>query len=301
MSALIVIPPIAVTDAVLTSSTVAETDYAAWSAATNYTIGTRVIRTTTHTIYENVLAGIDATVPESAPTRWLAVSPTNRWKMFDTSNTSTTIAASPVSIVLLPGEAVNAVALLGLVATSVRIRMTDPIAGTVYDKTYAVGSGIIIAEWYDYFFGRTRAVPQLIVTDLPAYPAGSVLIDITNTAASVQCATCVLGMQTEIGLGVLYGAVVGIQDYSVTTRNDFGDTTLVKRAYAKRATFNIPLLASEVDSVLALLAENRAVPCVWVGSASYTSAVIFGFYKDFSITVQYPTMSLCALEIEGMT
>lgn len=301
MSALLIIPPITVTDAVLTSSNVAETDYAAWVAATNYTVGTRVIRTTTHQIYENVLAGVDATIPESAPTRWLAVSPTNRWKMFDTSNTSTTIAASPISITLLPGETINAVALLGLVATSVRIRMTDPTAGTVYDQTYTVGAAIIEADWYAYFFSRARAVPQLIVTDLPAYPAGTVLIDITNASADVQCATCVLGMQSEIGLGVLLGAVVGIQDYSVKTRNDWGDATLVKRAYAKRATFSIPLVASEVDSVLDLLAEYRSVPCVWVGSDRYRSTVIFGFYKDFSITIAYTEMSMCSLEIEGMT
>ena len=39
------IVPTTITDAMLISSSVAEADYAAWNAATAYTVGNRVIRT----------------------------------------------------------------------------------------------------------------------------------------------------------------------------------------------------------------------------------------------------------------
>lgn len=50
------------------------------------------------------------------------------------------------------------------------------------------------------------------------------------------------------------------------------------------------------------IADLRATPCVWVGvdNAGYAPLTIFGFYRDFSIDVAYPTKSYCNLEIEGL-
>ncbi len=60
---MIIIQPIAITDAVLLSSNVTEADYAAWSATTAYVVGNRVIKTTPdiHKIYE-ALRGVTSTV-----------------------------------------------------------------------------------------------------------------------------------------------------------------------------------------------------------------------------------------------
>ena len=62
-----ILNPLTVTDSILTSSSLAETDYAAWNAATAYNAGDRVIRTSVHRIYERVIAGTTATAPESDP------------------------------------------------------------------------------------------------------------------------------------------------------------------------------------------------------------------------------------------
>ena len=79
----------------ITASTVNEPDVYAtvpeevWNAATNYSVGDQVIRTETHMIYENIQAGVDATLPEvdaalETPTRWVRLGPTNKFAMFDT-------------------------------------------------------------------------------------------------------------------------------------------------------------------------------------------------------------------------
>ena len=54
MGALKVIPPVTITDSILLSSSVPETDYAAWNSGTTYSIGNRVILTSTHKIYESL-------------------------------------------------------------------------------------------------------------------------------------------------------------------------------------------------------------------------------------------------------
>jgi hypothetical protein len=64
------IEPIPITDAVLSSSNVAETDYPAWSAATAYALGNRVILTALHKIYEAVKATTTSvvTISSASPT-----------------------------------------------------------------------------------------------------------------------------------------------------------------------------------------------------------------------------------------
>jgi hypothetical protein len=58
---------------------------------------------------------------------------------------------------------------------------------------------------------------------------------------------------------------------------------------------------AEVDTIQDILATYRATPCLWVGTDSYSSTTLFGFYKDFNTVISYPTSSLLTLEIEGMT
>ena len=120
-----VIKPNPITDAVLVSSTVPETDHPAWNAATSYTVGDRVIRTTTHRVYEALLAGVDSGLPESTSARWVAVGATNRWRMLDSEVGSVTSAPGSLSVVLAPGYA-TALALLEVDAQSISVTVTSP-------------------------------------------------------------------------------------------------------------------------------------------------------------------------------
>ena len=73
-----------------TNNNVPVNDFAVWSNATNYTVGTKVIRTTTNKIYRNLIAGIDAVFPENAQTRWFDEGYVNAYKMIDDLSSSQT-------------------------------------------------------------------------------------------------------------------------------------------------------------------------------------------------------------------
>lgn len=77
--------PITFSDADLIYTDVPETDHAAWNSGTTYAKGARVIRTTTHKIYESLQASNLNKTPENEPTWWIEVSATNRWKILDNS------------------------------------------------------------------------------------------------------------------------------------------------------------------------------------------------------------------------
>lgn len=303
MGALKVIPPLTITDSRLTSSNVAETDYAAWSSATTYSLGQRVIVVSTHKVYEslqNSNLNKDPTLASNA-TWWIEVSPTNRWKMFDISNTTQTTNADSIVVTITPGQVVNSVSLMNLEGISIRVKVTDPLEGVVYDKTVSLNNNGAINNWYNYFFSPISKKKSVVITDMPSYGTAIIEITVTNTGRTAKCGVCTLGQINYLGEGINLGATVGIQDYSRKEKNDFGDYVVVQRNYAKRAKYTMAVLNEQIDALQNLLADLRTTACVWIGDDNYESTMIYGFYKDFDIVISNHIVSDCNIEIEGLT
>ena len=300
---LYIVKPLTITDTILSATDIPEADHAAWNSGTTYALADRVILVSTHKIYQSLQASNTNNPPASSPTWWVEVSPTNRWKPFDTSNsTQMTVTAASAYYELTPGQAVNALALLNVSANSARVRVTDPAAGVVKDETYSLTGSILIADWFEYFFATVSALDQLIVTDLPPYALATLRVDFTaNGAGTVNCGVLLIGYQASFGRGIQYGASGGIQDYSRKETNQWGDTVLTQRAFARRRDWSLFVDNTEIDGLERALIAVRATPCLWVGYSGFALTSIFGFYKDFEIVISYPEQSDCTLSIEGMT
>ena len=300
------IRPTAITDARLISSTVPETDYAAWVAATSYTVGQRVIRTTTHMVYECLIAGVNATLPELAPTRWLAVAPTNRWGMFDQKIGTVTTVADGMTIVLAPGR-INSLALLGLDAATVTVTLVAN-ATTVYSASTDLTSGVNVGNWYQYFYEPVYSQSELVITnlidaallDLPAYGDGVLTVTITRTGGNVSLGMLIVGLVTDVG-ETQYGASVSIRDYSRKEADAFGNYQLVERAYSQKMSLDVMVLKGNVDSVVKNVSRYRATNVVWIGSTLYGSLIVYGFVADWRLTIDNFTFSQFHAEIEGTT
>lgn len=298
-------------DAQLTSSTVAENDYPAWSSATTYALGARVIRASVHKIYESLVASNTNNVPEqttivqlpSAP-KWLEVSATNRWKMFDAYANTQTSTATSMTVVLATSD-INSFALFGLVGRSYSAQLRDAAAVLVYDTGTISLEAAIVGDWYDYFFAGFKQIDQVVKLDLPVYYAASLTVSLDG--ATVACGHLAVGYATEIG-SAQYGAAAGITDYSKKEADAFGNVAFIVRAYSKRLSARLMLDNAIITAVQRLLASVRASPCVWVGTdpdagpdpGRYDLLTVYGFFKDFSIEISYPQMSYCSLEIEGL-
>lgn len=296
-----VVKPIVLTDAMLISTDVPETDYTAWSSGSTYALGDRVIVIADHSVYESLQASNTNHSPSTSPTWWIKVSPTNRWKLFDTSNSTQTVKASNMTYTIRPGYAVNAVGVLNMTeVTSIRVRLVDSTFGTVYDQTNDVQGLPALPDWYTWFFGIRSFPASTVFLNIPSFPAADIIVDFTGTV-NMAVGVLVFGQANSIGIGINYGAQVGIQDYSRKETNDFGDNVLVQRAFARRATFSMKLEKGQTDAVHSLLSSLRATACLWVGSSEYESTIVYGFYKDFDVSILYPTYSECSLELEGLT
>lgn len=300
---LIVVQPLAITDAMVSApnTNVPEADYAVWSSVTTYALDARVILTSTHKIYQSLQASNLNKDPVTQPLWWIEVSPTNKWALFDSAVSTQTKQASYIKYTVTPGQTVNAIAALNLTnATQIVITVTSASAGVVYSKTVDVSPAPATPSWWDWFFGIKRAQTQCVLVDLPSYPDATIKFELYG-GSSLAIGVLLIGQQRAFGAGIKYGAKVGIQDYSRKEKNDFGDTVLVQRAFARRADFELMISADEVDSLQNFLSDVRAVPCLWVGSTEYEATTVFGFYKTFDILISYPTQSDCSLQIEGLT
>ncbi len=271
-STLQLLQPVALTDAMLISSTVAEADYVAWSGDTDYAIGARVLKGSAHRVFESVVGGNVGNDPTGNAGKWLDVGPTNRWAMFDQSLGTSTSAAGSIEVVVAAG-AVGALALLDVVGQTVRVRAAG------YDRSATVESGAIT------------------FLDLPA-GAGAVTVTITGSD-QVSVGTLIVG--NVVGLGITEAsATAGITDYSRKETDDFGTVTVVPRAWAKRMTANAVIRSDAVDAVFSRITAVRARPALWIGQGGIDSLTLYGFFKDFSIEVGEGVSKL-SLSIEGLS
>jgi len=294
-----VIKSLAVTDSILTATNVTEADYAVWAAGTTYALDARVIKS--HKVWQSLQAGNVGQDPLLQPTWWVEVGPTNRWKCLDLSSTTQTALSANSYYEFTPGQAINGVALVNVANIgTVRVRLTDPDFGVVYDQTTSLGGVPTQANWYAWFFDTRVQQTAFVATDLPSYPNAVLRIDLGSGSGGLVGAL-IIGQVRSMGLGIQQGARLGIQDYSRKERNDWGDTVLVQRAYAKRLQLNTLVPSDELDNVYRTLAEMRASPCLWIASTRYASLTVFGFYQDFEINIQYAAYADCSLTIEGLT
>lgn len=294
-----VIEPITVTDANLTSSTIAEDDSPAWDGVTTYAIGDR--RIYGHVIYESLTSNTNKQ-PDQNPLDWLNVGATNRWRMFDAKVGTQSTATTSMTVVITPRSA-NSVALVNVDAAYADIVMTDPLAGVVYSRTIRLSSTIISSDWYSYFTDPITARTVFTVTNLPLYPNASISITIRKEIGeTVSLGSLVVGMVRQWGIrpSILTGATTGIQDYSRKERDQFGNFLIVERAFAKRARWGIILTHREVDAFQSRMAAIRAKPAVFIGSDRLDSTVIYGFYRDFSVVISSPRYAECSIELEGL-
>ena len=293
------IKPITYQESHLISTTATET-YATYNAATSYAIAARV--TYLSRIYESLVASNVGNTPgiPASVTKWLDIGPDNRHAMFDNQVGTQTTKASPLTVVVQPLQVFGSAAVLNVEGTDVQVIINDGVGGTeLYNETYSLDE-TIITDWYTYFFEPYSLKTDLIVSNLPLYANAAMTVIITG-GGTVKVGSLVYGSSYKLG-GTQYGASIGIRDFSVKETDDFGNTIFVQRAFSKRLDAEVYMDNSQLNFNYKLLSEIRAIPVVWIGAdgSDYKPLVVFGYYRDFNITIKYPTYSLCSLTIEGL-
>lgn len=253
-----------------------------------------------HLIFESLKNINIGNIPVTSPSHWLQVSSTNRWRMLDASVSSRTSNLNTVDVVLDVVGRVNAVAMLNLSAASVRVIMTNGVEGVVYDRIENLTSLDGINNWYSWYFNPIVRKRDILFSDLPTYKDTEINVIITDTDNMAEIGALVVGNVTEFGF-TQYGMNLGIIDFSIKQRDDFGNISVVERGFSRRTNLTVWAENSLVDEIINILADVRAIPAVYEGSEQFGSSLVYGFYRDFDIAVNLPTTSLLDITIEGLT
>jgi hypothetical protein len=283
---------------VLVSSTATES-YPAWVGGTNYSAGNTVWYT--DGIYQALVNHTNNTPPPSDLTHWLKISPSNHYACFDRQSGNATTAATSLSFTVNAGN-FDSIALIGMNgAKTISIQVRDGFGGALlWEKVSNLDSDNILS-WYDYFYlDPESTLAQYIYFDIPT--TANSHISFTVTGPTISLGEFVFGRKKTIGL-TQYGVRAGIVDYSKKTTDDFGNTTLVKRSYSKKLTCDVMVENANINKTQNLLYNLRAEPVVWIASPMdiYSEPlIVYGFYKDFSTTISYPSYAMCSIEVESL-
>jgi hypothetical protein len=276
----------------------------AWAAGTNWATGAVVVRTTTHKRYERLApGGVDASLPETSPTEWLELGPSNQQAMWDLTNNQATASTDPIHVAVKPGQRINSIYLGNLAATDVAV--TSAVDGellytNVQNLRQPRGVG-----WYSYLFSPFAYRKNVALLDLPALSQAVVSASlIRTTSGQVQCGFAVLGQSAFIGLAQ-YSAKRSRRGFSTVERDVFGNATLTKRKAIPVVDATLWIKKELVNSVLELADELDAEPAAWLGlddaTDGYFDAISFvGVYQTLDVDVDYPNDAKVIFKAEGI-
>lgn len=291
-----------ITDSILTSSSVLEADHAAWSSGTTYALDDYVIVTTPniHKIYkskQNSNLNHDP-VTDTTATWWSDEGSTNRWKMFNTTVQQQTIKSGGFNVVITPAAIISGLSVVNADCESITVLMVDPVEGTIWNETYSMISDSGITSWYDYFFTPITRDSDLAVLGLPPY-ANAVLTVTFTGSGDVKCGALVIGVARTIGISQ-YGASFGIMDYSTKSTDSAGNVSILAGSFSDTVDVDVIIETPRFAEVKKILTDARSVPSVWVVEEDTDGLIVYGYFREFSILMTNPTVSLTTLSIEGL-
>lgn len=292
-----IINPIVITPSMVVSNVVEI--YPTWSSATSYSKGDRVAYNLK--IYESLTNTNLNKTPDTNPTDWLVVGPSNCCAAFDTSYSTQTVSSAPIEFQITPNIIFNSVAVLNIdIASELTVQLKSATEGIVYSKTVSL-DGSILVDWYDYFFAPFDQKMDVVFTDIPPYRTGTLTITLDGIG-DLKVGTIILGNVLELG-NTQYGLSFGIKDYSVKQEDEFGNTLFVERNYARRIEPTVFIRNTDLRKIDRLLTEVRAKPTVFIPTEEegYDTLITYGFLADWNIEIPYPADSLLRMDIKGLT
>ncbi len=141
--AMYAIRPTTITEAMLLSTNIPETDYAEWDVGHAYTALDYCIVAAQHKIYRALVNVTGGSSPEidvlAATPKWQEISATNRWKPFDAIVGTKGSKATSATWVLKPGL-IDSVAVLNTESTEIQIVLADQDTDLITNGTAWTGA-----------------------------------------------------------------------------------------------------------------------------------------------------------------
>lgn len=304
-----------VTDSMLVSSTVVEPadNEPAWVSTTTYAEFARVgvVSANSHLVYESLVSGnlgnnpttTNSAVMATAP-KWIKVSNTNRYRMFDWYQGTPSVSPSPMTIVLRPGKRINAIMLEGIKASIVDLKIT---AGGVGEPIFTLDGYMLnreVNDHYDYFIAPFLYTNTVVTFEIPAIPDPVITLTLTDPSGVVELGRFGSGLDFYLGT-IKWNPVSDMDNYSEVVWDDFGKAKLTPKTSIPKVDLQIVVDANRVNAIRDFRKLANAKPVFWSGiddqEYAYTEAlVLIGVYRKFDINIENPSYVIANVSLKGI-
>lgn len=293
---------------VLHDSDVPEEGYEEWSSSASYNTGAQVLvsldadglgERTPHKVYQSLADDNSGLYPPDNPGAWQDLGATNRWAMFDQFATTQTVQSGQISVRIGCGGC-DVLGLFRVDAVNVSLTVYDG-GEAVFSQEIDLAEMDIVSSWYDYFFSPYSYREDLLVA-LPLFDGAEVEVVFNNPDGQAACGLLAVGKGYYLG-ETQFEPKVGLLDYSKIQTDKFGRTYLSQGAFAKSVELDVEIANASLDKVRRKLTAVRGQAVIWDANndgCGYESLIVYGFFRQFELTIPGCQTSICTLDIEGL-
>lgn len=289
---------------ILIDSNVAEdATHAEWNSGTAYVIGNIVKLAAQHKLYEAVSNNTNKNPVTFLGVDWIEAGATNRWKAFDQSIQSQTIAdVSDITYELQLNSLCTAVSLFNLSGNSVTVRVYDDPMTILFEETVELIDTTALVDWFEYFYAETTPQTEVNMTGIPGYTGYTMEIEIEGAASPAAVGEIAIGKQNNIGKTIL-GGQLGLVDFSTVETDVFGNVGVIRRNAAKTVDFPLVWPSSDTRRIEKILESVRGYPAVFISNQGQEAfgMVVYGYYQTYDITIQSRNVTFGTVEVRSLT
>lgn len=275
--------------------------HAAWSAGATYAKGDRVLHDLRY--WESLENGNTGVTPGTDATKWLDAAPSNVCAMFDDKIGTFGIGPSPMIVEVKPSTNIDAIHFFGLVGHSIRLEVTDPTAGVVYDETIGL-DGSAVFDWWSYFTAPFDQLEEVSFFDIPTYYNATFKFTVIGTG-DVQVGGVFFGQSVKVGAAI-EGVDFGAKIYSTVDEDEFGIVALNEGPTSNRFEPQVLADRSAMRRLHRLFKRHINVPTVFSvgdGADDLAFTTTLGVLRNWNMPIDgdNPNATKISFEILGMT
>ena len=293
-----VIPEEIVTPTVLQSTNVVNIE-TTWSAGT-YNLGIR--RVFDRRVYEVVASPSTSAQPDvgaaADPPSWVELGFSNQWRMFTEGADSISTRDGDITATIEFPGLISTVGVLGVSGKTITLTVTDSVDGVVFSEVKDL-QDIGVADWWEWYFLPYDRIDKVVFNGIPPYAAADInlLLEGATISDPVHIGRVVAGVSRDIGV-VLYDTDIKVQDYSIKSRDGFGNLKLQARRSIALINYNVHIFTDRIDFVTRVIKRLAGLPALYVGEEALTSTITFGVFTDVSTGISTPSKSELILQVE---
>lgn len=278
---MILLEPIQITDSILTSHSVVESE-SAWDSETEYSQGDERKFGSNHDLFRSKINSNTGNTPVVYPDEtayWYHIGKTNKHNAFDLNTNIQTVGASPMTFVIEPDQVATAVYFDNFEADTIQV----DVSNSGYARS-SKGRTRDVLNYYGFGFNENRFKSSVAFFDLPAGLTNPVItVTITRNDGDVKLGGFAVGKHYVLGVDDSEGTAYNRLSFSEFGRDDFGNIRLTPRAGASKASVDMEVEANKMDFIISKLTAIDAQVMVWSSLTDETNS----YFRPFNIRGVY--------------